>query len=111
MNLYTEDWIGLKTLDVAGRVKFVSVVGNHLGISHEDMNKYMVPYLKSQEDKLYHYKIKDAQAFVTRTKITKSRESIMKDLSMYKCENNCVLTFCRLTWHSIYIVLILQTYD
>ncbi|KMT11780.1 hypothetical protein BVRB_5g104830 [Beta vulgaris subsp. vulgaris] len=25
--LYTEDWIGLKTLDVAGTVKFVSVAG------------------------------------------------------------------------------------
>ncbi|KMT11781.1 hypothetical protein BVRB_5g104840 [Beta vulgaris subsp. vulgaris] len=81
--LYTEDWIGLKTLDVAGRVKFVSVAGNHLGISHEDMKKYMVPYLKSQEEKLYHYKIKDTQAFVPRTKITKSRVSITKDSSIY----------------------------
>ncbi|XP_062205722.1 uncharacterized protein LOC133907670 isoform X1 [Phragmites australis] len=44
--LYTEDWIGLKTLDEAGRVKFVSVPGGHLRISRSDMKKYVVPYLK-----------------------------------------------------------------
>ncbi|TVU48709.1 hypothetical protein EJB05_08354 [Eragrostis curvula] len=43
--LYMEDWIGLKTLDEAGRVKFISVPGGHLGISKGDMKKYMVPYL------------------------------------------------------------------
>lgn len=43
--LYEEDWIGLKTLDEAGRVKFVSVAGGHLGISKGDMKKYIVPYL------------------------------------------------------------------
>ncbi|KAH9602960.1 hypothetical protein KSS87_007410 [Heliosperma pusillum] len=45
--LYAEDWIGLRTLDEAGRVKFVRVSGGHLGISDEDMKKHMVPYLKS----------------------------------------------------------------
>ncbi|PKU73181.1 palmitoyl-protein thioesterase [Dendrobium catenatum] len=44
--LYIEDWIGLRALDEAGRVKFVSVPGNHLGILRSDMKKYMVPYLK-----------------------------------------------------------------
>ncbi|KAJ1299237.1 hypothetical protein BS78_01G516600 [Paspalum vaginatum] len=43
--LYEEDWIGLKTLDEAGRVKFVSVSGGHLAISKGDMRKYIVPYL------------------------------------------------------------------
>uniref|UniRef100_A0A7N2N2W9 Palmitoyl-protein thioesterase 1 n=1 Tax=Quercus lobata TaxID=97700 RepID=A0A7N2N2W9_QUELO len=43
--LYIEDWIGLKTLDEAGRVKYISVPGNHLGISRSDMQKYVVPYL------------------------------------------------------------------
>lgn len=43
--LYTEDWIGLRTLDEAGKVKFVSVSGNHLAISRSDMKKYIVPYL------------------------------------------------------------------
>ncbi|KAH9607109.1 hypothetical protein KSS87_005038, partial [Heliosperma pusillum] len=43
--LYSEDWIGLKTLDDAGRVKFVKVTGGHLGISDEDMKKHIVPYL------------------------------------------------------------------
>ncbi|KAF3448289.1 hypothetical protein FNV43_RR09002 [Rhamnella rubrinervis] len=43
--LYSEDWIGLRTLDEAGKVKFISVAGGHLGISEEDMKKYIVPYL------------------------------------------------------------------
>ncbi|PON70206.1 Palmitoyl protein thioesterase [Trema orientale] len=43
--LYTEDWIGLRTLDEAGKVKFVNVTGNHLEISKSDMKKYIVPYL------------------------------------------------------------------
>ncbi|XVE76863.1 hypothetical protein DITRI_Ditri13aG0014400 [Diplodiscus trichospermus] len=46
--LYKEDWIGLKTLDEAGKVKFVNVSGNHLQISGSDMKKYMVPYLEDQ---------------------------------------------------------------
>ncbi|KAL3649733.1 hypothetical protein CASFOL_006136 [Castilleja foliolosa] len=49
--LYTEDWIGLKTLDDAGRLKFVSVPGNHLGISKADMKKYVVPYLEDKTSK------------------------------------------------------------
>lgn len=44
--LYKEDWIGLKTLDEEGKVKFISVAGNHLGISGSDMKKYVVPYLE-----------------------------------------------------------------
>ncbi|KAF4351139.1 hypothetical protein F8388_004669 [Cannabis sativa] len=43
--LYTEDWIGLRNLDEAGKVKFISVPGNHLQISRNDMKKYIVPYL------------------------------------------------------------------
>ena len=46
--LYTEDWIGLKTLDEAGKVKFLKVSGNHLQISQSDMKKYVVPYLEDQ---------------------------------------------------------------
>ncbi|VVB12735.1 unnamed protein product [Arabis nemorensis] len=44
--LYREDWIGLKTLDDAGKVKYVSVSGDHLNIADEDVVKYVVPYLK-----------------------------------------------------------------
>ncbi|XP_047947826.1 palmitoyl-protein thioesterase 1-like [Salvia hispanica] len=44
--LYSEDWIGLKTLDEAGRVKFIKVPGNHLGISTADMKKHVIPYLQ-----------------------------------------------------------------
>ncbi|XP_057478667.1 uncharacterized protein LOC130766021 isoform X2 [Actinidia eriantha] len=43
--LYVEDWIGLKTLDIAGRVKFISVPGFHLRISAGDAKQYVVPYL------------------------------------------------------------------
>ncbi|CAA7027866.1 unnamed protein product [Microthlaspi erraticum] len=46
--LYTEDWIGLKTLDVAGKVKFVSVPGGHLRMATSDIVKYVVPYLQNQ---------------------------------------------------------------
>ncbi|KAL7158418.1 hypothetical protein ABFS83_02G142200 [Erythranthe nasuta] len=43
--LYTEDWIGLKALDEAGKVKFVNVSGGHLDISYDEMEKYVLPYL------------------------------------------------------------------
>ncbi|CAB4309946.1 unnamed protein product [Prunus armeniaca] len=46
-NLYKEDWIGLRALDEAGRVKYISVPGGHLGISTSDMKKHVVPYLNS----------------------------------------------------------------
>ncbi|CAN0921834.1 Biotin carboxylase 1, chloroplastic [Linum grandiflorum] len=46
--LYVEDWIGLRTLDEAGKVKFVTMSGNHLEISESDMNKYIVPYLQDK---------------------------------------------------------------
>ncbi|KAF5734923.1 hypothetical protein HS088_TW15G00420 [Tripterygium wilfordii] len=43
--LYKEDWIGLKTLDDAGKVHYYNVSGGHLGISESDMKKYVVPFL------------------------------------------------------------------
>ncbi|CAN7056607.1 unnamed protein product [Brassica oleracea var. botrytis] len=43
--LYTEDWIGLKALDDVGKVKFVSVSGDHLMIAFQDVVKYVAPYL------------------------------------------------------------------
>ncbi|KAL1220820.1 hypothetical protein V5N11_000307 [Cardamine amara subsp. amara] len=46
--LYIEDWIGLKTLDAAGKVKFVSVPGEHLKMEQNDVVKYIVPYLQSK---------------------------------------------------------------
>lgn len=49
--LYIEDWIGLKALDDAGRVKYITVSGNHLGISKPDMKKYIVPYLQDDISK------------------------------------------------------------
>ncbi|KAG9159320.1 hypothetical protein Leryth_024489 [Lithospermum erythrorhizon] len=43
--LYKEDWIGLKTLDEAGKVKFLKVPGTHLEISLKEMESYILPYL------------------------------------------------------------------
>ncbi|KAJ4848654.1 hypothetical protein Tsubulata_023506 [Turnera subulata] len=43
--LYTEDWIGLKSMNEAGKVHFVNVSGGHLGISKSDMIKHVVPFL------------------------------------------------------------------
>ncbi|KAL0395180.1 UNVERIFIED_CONTAM: Palmitoyl-protein thioesterase 1 [Sesamum latifolium] len=44
--LYTEDWIGLKSLDKAGRVKFIKAAGAHVDMSDADIKKYVVPYLR-----------------------------------------------------------------
>ena len=46
--LYSEDWIGLKTLDDAGKVSYISVPGKHLGISDSDAKKYIIPYLEDK---------------------------------------------------------------
>ncbi|KAL1809699.1 hypothetical protein ACET3Z_026689 [Daucus carota] len=48
--LYTEDWIGLRALDEAGKVKFVSVTGDHLQFSLSDMQRHVIPYLISVEE-------------------------------------------------------------
>ncbi|KAL0312951.1 UNVERIFIED_CONTAM: Palmitoyl-protein thioesterase 1 [Sesamum radiatum] len=47
--LYTEDWIGLKTLDKAGRVKFIKAAGGHVDMSDADIKKYVVPYLRGSK--------------------------------------------------------------
>ncbi|XAR54182.1 Palmitoyl-protein hydrolase [Bertholletia excelsa] len=46
--LYIEDWIGLKTLDEAGKVQFINVSGGHLQISVSDMKKHILPYLEDE---------------------------------------------------------------
>ncbi|XP_057478664.1 uncharacterized protein LOC130766020 [Actinidia eriantha] len=55
-NLYVEDWIGLKSLDTAGRVKYISVPGNHLRISNRDAKEYIVPYLEDESSEKYSNK-------------------------------------------------------
>ncbi|KAL7182700.1 hypothetical protein ACSBR1_041397 [Camellia fascicularis] len=54
--LHIEDWIGLKTLEDAGRVKYISVHGRHLGISNDDTKKYVVPYLEDEASEKYSIK-------------------------------------------------------
>ncbi|KAL7123482.1 hypothetical protein ACP275_01G107100 [Erythranthe tilingii] len=46
--LYIEDWIGLKTLDKAGRVKFIKVGGPHVQMLDDDIKKYVIPYLQDK---------------------------------------------------------------
>eukprot|EP00271_Cylindrocystis_brebissonii_P007680 TRINITY_DN21280_c0_g1_i1.p1 TRINITY_DN21280_c0_g1~~TRINITY_DN21280_c0_g1_i1.p1 ORF type:complete len:333 (+),score=23.38 TRINITY_DN21280_c0_g1_i1:460-1458(+) len=43
--LYKEDWIGLRELNEAGRVDFISVPGGHLRISRQDLEDYVSTYL------------------------------------------------------------------
>jgi hypothetical protein len=44
-DLYKEDWIGLQTLDKAGKLSFVALPGNHLSISETEMEDHIVPFL------------------------------------------------------------------
>jgi len=54
--LYIEDWIGLKTLDDAGKVSYISVPGKHLGISENDAKKYIIPYLMDKASRTFSMK-------------------------------------------------------
>lgn len=45
--LYSQDWIGLKALDKAGKVAFLSVPGNHLHLPLATINTTIVPFLGS----------------------------------------------------------------
>lgn len=44
-DLYKEDWIGLKALDDAKRVSYVTFPGSHLVFSEDEMLESIVPYL------------------------------------------------------------------
>lgn len=46
--LYKNDWIGLRSLNEAGKVKLVNVSGTHLAMSDSDMKLHIVPYLKDR---------------------------------------------------------------
>ncbi|CAA0823114.1 alpha/beta-Hydrolases superfamily protein [Striga hermonthica] len=78
--LYTDDWIGLKTLDDSGRLKFISVAGNHLGISKNDMKKHVVPYLEDEKPKQGN----EIWPKFDRSKEGKSEEVVFDGLSSYR---------------------------
>merc|ERR1711976_1046284 len=44
--LYTEDWIGLKTLDQQGKLHFMSVKGDHLQLDKDSLDEIINKYLK-----------------------------------------------------------------
>lgn len=49
--LYSEDWIGLKQLDQAGRVKLLSCEGEHMQLARDCWEPIVKQYLgKSRED-------------------------------------------------------------
>lgn len=47
--LFVEDWIGLKALEEAGKVTYVTLPGDHLAISDDGLKKYIVPFLKNKD--------------------------------------------------------------
>lgn len=53
-DLYIDDWIGLKTLDEAGKVTWISFPRGHLHINETEMSTHIVPYLiDSSEEESY----------------------------------------------------------
>jgi len=45
-NFYKEDYIGLRILDEQGKITFVELEGDHVIISYEDIEKYIIPFLQ-----------------------------------------------------------------
>jgi len=45
--IYIDDWIGLKTLNNAGKLQFVALPGNHLSFTQADVENIFVPFLLS----------------------------------------------------------------
>lgn len=88
--LYIEDWIGLKTLDDAGRVKYVSVPGNHLAISNSDVQRYVVPYLEDEAlEKRNVKRLGDTKIDGVYPKISQGR----KEMRLFHQRNKKAVTF------------------
>jgi palmitoyl-protein thioesterase len=47
--LYKEDWVGLRALDEAGRVSYVSFPGDHLRITKAEVDEYVIPHLRTSK--------------------------------------------------------------
>ena len=43
--LYTEDWLGLRSLDQRGRLHFFAVDGKHVQIDYGWVAEYIIPFL------------------------------------------------------------------
>ncbi len=48
--LYKEDWVGLRALDEAGRVSYVSFPGDHLRITKAEVDEYVIPHLRTSKN-------------------------------------------------------------
>eukprot|EP00897_Mesotaenium_endlicherianum_P002457 jgi/Mesen1/2239/ME000152S01321 len=44
-DLYKEDWIGLRALDEAGKVQYITVPGNHLEVTEKTVTDFVLPLL------------------------------------------------------------------
>lgn len=44
-DFYNEDWIGVKALNEAGKIQFVTLPGDHLSFTTEDIENTFVPFL------------------------------------------------------------------
>ena len=44
-DFYKQDYIGVKTLNEAGKIKFVSIKGDHLRFQESDIENTFVPFL------------------------------------------------------------------
>lgn len=42
---YKSDFIGLRALDEAKKVQYISIEGDHLQFSTEDVDTYFIPFL------------------------------------------------------------------
>ena len=47
---YKEDWLGLRTLDEAGKIKIVEYRGPHVQVPDEVWNAHVLPYLIGKQD-------------------------------------------------------------
>ena len=46
--LYSEDWVGLKSLMDDGRVEFLEFSGGHLHITRDNIRQHVLPYINGQ---------------------------------------------------------------
>lgn len=51
-DLFKEDWIGLRTLDEAGKVSYVSTPGNHMHITRGLLEQYVLPNIAPSSRRL-----------------------------------------------------------
>jgi palmitoyl-protein thioesterase len=59
--IYKEDWLGLKELDEAGKLKFETIKGRHMALSDEVLNTTFEKYLGPEGKKFNHNTREEAE--------------------------------------------------